>query len=161
VTSPWFAGCAEAMRGRLRALLLLRGTLPPAVAALGLAGGIWLFGYPIRPTLVLHPVPPLVAPGNDLSAAADFIDSQPWLPAAFRLFNSYTLGGPLAFRLAPRGRILIDSRNEAYGEALNDEILGAFREAEAFRRQIEKRRPDLLVLAWRQLRPAIVEQLGR
>src|SRR5262249_37819317 len=79
----------------------------------------------------------------------------------FRLFNSYTLGGPLAFRLAPRGRILIDSRNEAYGEALNDEILGAFREAEAFRRQIEKRRPDLLVLAWRQLRPAIVDQLGR
>jgi len=159
-TAPWMALSIDRLGRRVKWPRLRDPAFPSAVALAG-ALGVWAYGYPIRPDMILRTIPPFVAAGNDLSAAVRFIRAQGWLPPQARLFNSYTFGGPLAFGLDGRARVLIDSRNEAYGEALNKEILESFRDPEAFRAQIEKRRPDLLVLAWRQLLPPVAAELPR
>src|SRR5206468_6128966 len=84
--------------------------------------------------------------------ASEFIAQQGWLPPDARLFNSYDLGGYLAWRLHGRARILIDSRNEAYGDEITREVLESFGDVASFLKAIRRWHPDLLVLSWRRMR---------
>ncbi len=153
--SPWTAGAIEA----LATPTLITGTAVSAISAVA-AVLIARFGYPVRLDQRVLPIPPLIAPATP-AAAAEFIAGLPGLPAEARLFNSYTLGGYLEWRLYPSARVLIDSRNEAYGDELTERILSSFRSASAFGAQIVSTQPDLVVLAWRQLgEPAILSSLA-
>ena len=149
-TAPWMATALAGAWGSLRPGSLPGREILPAGTAACAALAIALFGYPIRPHSRVHCIPPLVAPSTPV-AAAEFIAQQGWLPPEARVFNSYTLGGYLAWRLHDRARILIDSRNEAYGDELTGEILRSFRDAAVFEQALERWHPDLLVLAWRQM----------
>jgi len=150
LTAPWMAVALESLQASLRhrRWRLPEGPLPAAIAAVVAAALIVVFGYPARANVRIRCIPPLVSPKTPV-AAAEFIASVPGLPAEARLFNSYPLGGYLAWRLQGRARILIDSRNEAYGDELTRRILLAFREVPVFEQEVARWKPDLLVLDWR------------
>jgi len=148
MTSPWMGSALQGLPLRLRRW---RGTKlalsAPALAALVASALIVAYGYPSLGQTRRRPVPPLVAPSIPV-AAAEFIAGIPGLPPQARLFNSYPLGGYLAWRLHDRARIYVDSRNEAYGEELTRRALAAFRNVGVFEEEVARWRPDLVVIDW-------------
>ena len=148
LTTPWMAvalGTLPLRRGYQRGPLA--GSASAAITAITAAGLVLYFGYPVRDTIRVRCIPPIVSPSIPV-AAAEFLASAPRLPAETRLLNAYPLGGYLAWRLGDRARIYVDSRNEAYGEELTRRAFAAMKDVAIFQEEVAHWKPHFVVIDW-------------
>jgi len=79
----------------------------------------------------------------DPRGAADFIAAH---GTGSRLFNSYSDGGYLIYRLAPRFKVTVDGRADVYGDRFIDDYLHVYAGAADWKAKFDRLAVDLAVL---------------
>jgi hypothetical protein len=138
--------------GRAAAWLPRRGPLESvrraplpwvAAALLGLAVWFAVFGYAYGPSLRRR-----IGLGlgrNVPVGAADYLES---IGMQGGLFNTYSAGAYLVYRLYPKIRVGMDSRNDVYGEELYREYTRALTDADALKAMLERIKAGAILLEW-------------
>jgi tetratricopeptide (TPR) repeat protein len=123
-----------------------RRTAPlPWIAAilLGLAAWFAVAGYPYGPSLRRNMGLGL---GHNIPvAAADYLES---IGMRGGVFNTYSSGAYLVYRLYPKVRVGMDSRNDVYGEDLYREYTRALTDADALAAMLKRIEAGAILLEW-------------
>ena len=113
------------------------------VGLVGLAAWFMHHGYPYRPGDVRPFGFGVIA--NTPVLAADYLEAN---DVRSNVFNTYGTGPYLIYRLYPRIRVAMDSRNDVYGEALYDEYKKALSNPEALGTLLKQIDAQAVVLDW-------------
>ena len=129
-------------RGPLRRLLRAG---PVAALLLALAGFFTIRGYAYSPSSRRFPGLGL---GESLPVrAVDYVERNRIEGACF---NTYSAGAYLVYRLYPRVRVGMDSRNDVYGEALYGDYARALGSAAALGGMLRRLDASFILLEWPQ-----------
>jgi hypothetical protein len=126
---------------------LRAGRLPilplAALAMLGLAAWFGWNGYPFRPGS--RRPPGLGIAGNVPVRAADYLEAN---GVRGTVFNSYGAGPYLIWRLYPSIRVVMDSRNDVYGDDLYAGYRRALGDAAALDEMLRRLETAAVLLEW-------------
>lgn len=123
-----------------------RGTAPlPWIAAILLSLAVWfaVAGYPYGPSL--RRTMGLGLGRNIPVGAADYLDS---IGMHGGVFNTYSSGAYLVYRLYPKVRVGMDSRNDVYGEELYREYTRALTDADTLAAMLKRIEAGAILLEW-------------
>lgn len=143
-TCPWLASTLTCIAGGTPRRVFRESAL--FVTALALAGLAFWFGqngYPFRPGDV-RPFGFGIT-DNTPVLAADYLERN---DVRGNIFNSYETGPYLIYRLYPRIRVAMDSRNDVYGEELYGEYKRALRDSAALGSLLQRLQASAVVLGW-------------